>query len=164
MQSIRQTQRLSTSLRSIAQYRFYSDKAIKPNEELITTRPTSEVVPADIVSGAPEELKTRTVRIFQPTRNVMQSGINATRKWLIDFDILEGSGRWENTLMGWASSADAVQALKIKFGTKEQAIMFAEKQGWNYTVQEPKQKSFRKKLYADNFTYSADKLRMYKTK
>jgi len=49
------------------------------------------------------ELNHRAVRIYQPTRNTMQSGAG-TARWKIDFDILQGGGRWENPLMGYASS------------------------------------------------------------
>lgn len=34
----------------------------------------------------------------------MQSGGAKGEKWRIDFDVLQGGGRWENPLMGWASS------------------------------------------------------------
>ena len=34
----------------------------------------------------------------------MQSGGAKGEKWRIDFDTLPGGGRWENPLMGWASS------------------------------------------------------------
>lgn len=34
----------------------------------------------------------------------MQSGAGKTERWRIDFDILQGGSRWENPLMGWASS------------------------------------------------------------
>lgn len=54
------------------------------------------------LTGAPEEhIKTRKVRIFVPTRNAMQSGVQNTKKWKMDFDTRE---RWENPLMGWAST------------------------------------------------------------
>lgn len=36
--------------------------------------------------------------------------------------------------------------------------------GWEFTVQEPNQKIFKKKVYADNFKYSPTKLRFVKTK
>lgn len=36
--------------------------------------------------------------------------------------------------------------------------------GWDYTVQEPNKKHFKKKVYADNFKYSSKKLRFVKTK
>ena len=50
------------------------------------------------------ELRHRQVRIYVPTRNTMQSGGARGERWRIDFDILQGGGRWENQLMGWASS------------------------------------------------------------
>ena len=50
------------------------------------------------------ELRHRQVRIYVPTRNTMQSGGARGEQWRIDFDILQGGGRWENQLMGWASS------------------------------------------------------------
>lgn len=50
------------------------------------------------------ELRNRIVRIYLPTRNTMQSGGTKGNRWRIDFDILQGGGRWENPLMGWASS------------------------------------------------------------
>ncbi|CAG8543745.1 7218_t:CDS:2 [Ambispora gerdemannii] len=135
------------------------------NKGAVTTTETSkQVIPADIISGAPEELRYRSVRIYRPSRTAMQSGTHNTKHWRIDFDILEGNGRWENPLMGWASSADAVQALQIKFATKEDAINFAERQGWDYFVQEPKESVFHVKAYADNYKYSPGKLRLIKTK
>lgn len=62
------------------------------------------VLPQDIttLTGVPEEhIKTRKVRIFVPARNNMQSGVNNTKKWKLEFDTRE---RWENPLMGWAST------------------------------------------------------------
>jgi hypothetical protein len=52
-------------------------------------------------------MRLRTVRIFQPARNTMQSGGAKGNKWRLDWDILPGGGRWENHLMGWASSCVA---------------------------------------------------------
>ena len=52
----------------------------------------------------PAELRHRGVRIYQPTRNTMQSGSGKLERWRIDFDTLQGGGRWENPLMGYASS------------------------------------------------------------
>jgi NADH dehydrogenase (ubiquinone) Fe-S protein 4 len=46
---------------------------------------------------------TRSVRIFLPAKNAMQSGVNNTRYWKMDFDVLPEGERWENPLMGWAS-------------------------------------------------------------
>ncbi|KAI8056620.1 ETC complex I subunit conserved region-domain-containing protein [Syncephalis plumigaleata] len=106
----------------------------------------------------------RSVRIFSPAKNAMQSGVNNTRQWKLDFDIMPEGARWENPLMGWASTADALQAVEMQFDTKEEAIYFAEKQGWTYYIQEPKVRKFKPQVYADNFRYSPDKLRNIHTK
>jgi NADH dehydrogenase (ubiquinone) Fe-S protein 4 len=37
--------------------------------------------------------------------------------------------------MGWTSSADPVQALNVKFLTKDDAVLFADKQGWDYWIE-----------------------------
>lgn len=99
-------------------------KKLEHASSAITPAPvTKDVLVADVISGAPctsytvlcagnwadnddylAELRHRSVRIFQPTRNTMQSGSAKGTKWRIDFDILQGAGRWENPLMGWASS------------------------------------------------------------
>ena len=93
----------------------------EPSE--IASIPQKDVVSADVISGAPGmaiplparnritfsmfplgELRHRVVRIYQPTRNTMQSGGAKGKRWRLDWDILPGGGRWENPLMGWASS------------------------------------------------------------
>lgn len=54
------------------------------------------------LSGVPEEqLKERRVRIHVPPKNAMQSGTDNINTWQIEFDNRE---RWENPLMGWAST------------------------------------------------------------
>ncbi|KAJ7819415.1 Ndufs4, NADH dehydrogenase Fe-S protein 4 [Mycena olivaceomarginata] len=132
----------------------------------------SEVVPAvspgvltaDVISGAPSQLRHRAVRVYQPTRNTMQSGGAKGERWRIDFDILQGGGRWENPLMGWASSADYMQGTRLTFKSQEDAIHFAKKQGWDYYVQPPTVKRIPPKNYSENYLYRPNKLRIQKTK
>ncbi|GBE85038.1 NADH-ubiquinone oxidoreductase 21kDa subunit [Sparassis latifolia] len=130
----------------------------------VTTAPERDVVTADIISGAPGELRHRAVRIFQPTRSTTQSGSGKSHRWRIDWDVLQGAGRWENPLMGWASSADYMQGTRISFRSKEDAIHFAEKQGWDYYVQQPEVKRIPPKNYAENYLYRPNKLRIMRTK
>ncbi|KAJ3091618.1 hypothetical protein HK102_014048 [Quaeritorhiza haematococci] len=110
-----------------------------------------EIFEADLISGkyfrVPSEVSRRNVRIYRPADSVTQSGKNKVY-WKIDFDVLD---KWENPLMGWTSSGDTVQALTIKFKTKEDAILFAERQGYDYWVEEPKASKFTIKSYADNY-------------
>lgn len=82
----------------------------------------------------------------------------------MDWDVLEKGHRWENPLMGWQSSGDFMQGTHINFKSKEDAIAFAEKQGYEYFVQEPQERKIAPKAYANNFLYSAKKLKHIRTK
>lgn len=62
------------------------------------------------------------------------------------------------------TSADSQQSLSMRFGTKEEAMHFCEKQGWHYYVQMPHTARIPPKAYADNFKYSPGKLRIHHTK
>ncbi|PGH01514.1 NADH dehydrogenase (ubiquinone) Fe-S protein 4 [Blastomyces parvus] len=124
----------------------------------------SGAVAAAVLSGAPTDLQARTVRIFQPSKPATQSGTWHTKHWRMDWDVLAKGHRWENPLMGWQSSADAMQATFIDFKSKEDAIAFAEKQGYEYFVQEPNQRVFRPKAYANNFLHETQKLKHIRTK
>jgi NADH dehydrogenase (ubiquinone) Fe-S protein 4 len=54
----------------------------------------------------------------------MQSAKGKTRRWILDWDVLQGAGRWENKLIGWASSADYMQGTALAFPTREAAVAF----------------------------------------
>ncbi|KAJ2666334.1 ndufs4 NADH dehydrogenase Fe-S protein subunit [Coemansia sp. RSA 1199] len=123
-----------------------------------------EPLPAEVLSGAPRTLVKRTVRIFRPSNNPMQSGRNANLKWRVDFDGLEKGDRWTNPLMGWQSTADPMASMRLDFSTKEDAVHFVEKQGWGYFVQEPQFRTIKPKLYKNNFVYRPGKLPFVHTK
>ncbi|KAJ1807314.1 ndufs4 NADH dehydrogenase Fe-S protein subunit [Coemansia sp. RSA 2598] len=123
-----------------------------------------EPLPAEVTSGAPESLTKRTVRIYRPANNPMQSGKNANLKWRMDFDGLEKGDRWSNPLMGWQSTSDPMAPVRLDFASKEDAVHFAEKQGWNHFVQEPKFRAIKPKSYKNNFVYRPGKLPMVHTK
>ncbi|KAL7629729.1 ndufs4 NADH dehydrogenase Fe-S protein subunit [Parahypoxylon ruwenzoriense] len=123
-----------------------------------------DILPAAVLSGAPMELQARTVRIYQPTKPATQSGTWGSHHWRMDWDVLAKGHRWENPLMGWQSSGDFMQGTKLEFKTKEDAIAFAEKQGYEYFVQEPNVRAFAPKAYANNFLYSPKKLKHIRTK
>ncbi|XP_002136914.2 NADH dehydrogenase [ubiquinone] iron-sulfur protein 4, mitochondrial-like isoform X1 [Drosophila pseudoobscura] len=109
------------------------------------------------ISGVPsQQLKERRVRIHIPPKNAMQSGTNYLNKWLIEFDNRE---RWENPLMGWASSGDPLSNLNLQFGSKNEAITYCERNGWRWYVdrdsdrgQKPKKQRF--KSYGVNFSWN----------
>ncbi|XP_059692991.1 NADH dehydrogenase [ubiquinone] iron-sulfur protein 4, mitochondrial [Haemorhous mexicanus] len=133
---------LSTSTWRLAQNQTRDTQLITVDEKLdITT-----------LTGVPDEhIKTRKVHIFVPARNAMQSGANNTKKWKMEFDNRE---RWENPLMGWASTADPLSNMVLTFSTKEDAIAFAEKNGWSYDVEEKKMPKPKSKSYGANFSWN----------
>ncbi|KAH9991299.1 ETC complex I subunit conserved region-domain-containing protein [Russula vinacea] len=156
-------------LRSSLVARALSTEAAPPTPTATTKEP-SEIAPVpqkEFLAQmllAEHQLRHRVVRIFQPVRNTMQSGGAKGKRWRLDWDILPGGGRWENPLMGWASSADYVQGTRLSFRSKEDAIHFAEKQGWDYYVQPPSPARIPPKNYAENFVYKPHKLRILRTK
>ena len=106
----------------------------------------------NVCLGMPEEERvTRYVRIYKPAKNAMQSGTAGIKRWKIEFD---NQQRWENNLMGWASSADPVSNILLDFANKEDAVAFAEKHGWEYTLEDPKERLPKAKSYALNFAWN----------
>lgn len=126
---------------------------------------TESVTPVELTSGAPVELSTnRVVRIYQQAKPATQSGTYGTFAWRLDWDIVERANRWENDLIGYASSGDYMQATQLKFESRESAIKFAEKNGYDYYVQEPHKREFKSKSYSTNFLHSKGKLKHIRTK
>lgn len=136
-----------------------------PRMQNIPTKFDGHVTAKEIISGAPKELVTnRTVRIYQEAKPATQLGHHNGDHWKLDWDVLDGGNRWENDLMGYQSLADYMQGTQMKFDTKEAAIRFAEGQGWDHYVQEPKKRAFRKKEYAANFFHVSGPLKHIRTK
>merc|ERR1711997_1387403 len=104
------------------------------------------------ISGVPEQhIKERYVRIYRPAKNAMQSGTAGGRRGRIGFETRE---RWENNLMGWASTGDPLSNMIVDFADKEEAIAFVEKNGWDYWVEDPKERAPKTKSYALNFAWN----------
>lgn len=94
--------------------------------------------------------KLMTARILQPARNAMQSGKANSGRWLLAFD--PASPRNVEPLMGWTSSADTRQQLRLWFDTREEAIAYAERNGIGWRVEEPRATRPRQNpSYSDNF-------------
>ena len=92
-------------------------------------------------------------RIYKPSKTAMQSGSAKTEFWLLEYE--SPSQRMPETLMGWTSSGDTLNQVKMKFSTQEEAIAFAEKKGIAYTVAKNHQKRIKPRNYADNHVYKA---------
>lgn len=57
-----------------------------------------------------------------------------------------------------------MQGERIGFKSKEDAIRFANKQGYEYFVQEPNERPIIPKAYANQFVHSPKKLKLVRTK
>ncbi len=89
------------------------------------------------------------VRIFKPAKTAMQSGRGRTHSWLMEFE--PGARIEPDALMGWSGSTDTRAQVRLRFASAEEAVAHAEKNGWTFTVQAPKERRVRPKAYADNF-------------
>ncbi|MFM9845222.1 MAG: ETC complex I subunit [Dongiaceae bacterium] len=90
-------------------------------------------------------------RIFQPAKTAMQSGRAGTQHWVLEFEPESRSGI--DPLMGWTSSGNTRAQVRLSFETLEEAVAYAKRQGYAYSVEQSKQRSVRPKAYADNFKY-----------
>lgn len=93
-----------------------------------------------------------TARIYKPAKGAMQSGLARTRRWLLEYE--QESPRDIEPLMGWTSSSDMRQQLRMRFDTREEAIAYAERAGIAYRVEEPQPAARRPMSYSDNFKFS----------
>ncbi|WP_291206899.1 ETC complex I subunit [Hyphomonas sp.] len=92
------------------------------------------------------------VRIYKPARNAMQSGKGKSDHWVLEHEA--AAPRTVDPLMGWTSSNDMRQQVKLTFDSKEEAIAYCEREGLAYTVM-PEAPAGRlvKKSYSDNFKF-----------
>jgi len=90
-------------------------------------------------------------RIYRPSRNVMQSGRGKVKQWVLEYEI--ETARVLEPLMGWTSSGDTLNQIKMKFESKDSAIAFAEGKGLEYSVQKEHKRRVRPRNYIDNFKY-----------
>ena len=90
-------------------------------------------------------------RIYKPARTAMQRGTAKTRSWVLEFE--QRTPRTRDPLMGWTSSADTTQQVRLTYDTKEEAIAYAEKHGIEYEVLPSHEPHVQLRPYADNFRW-----------
>jgi hypothetical protein len=93
-----------------------------------------------------------TARIYRPTRTAMQSGEANTKEWMLDYE--PEQPRNIEPLMGWTSSGDMKQQVRLNFDSKEEAVAFCEREGIPYQVFESTPSVRQHMSYSDNFAYS----------
>jgi hypothetical protein len=95
-----------------------------------------------------------TARIFRQSPSVTQSGPGADKPWRLVFD--PELPRSIDPLMGWTSSGDMKQQIRLRFATKEEAVAYAEREGVPYRIEEPTRDTAARRTvsYSDNFKTS----------
>ncbi len=89
------------------------------------------------------------VKIYKPAKSAMQSGRGNTLNWVLRYD--RENSQYVEPIMQWTASTSTKSQVRLLFPTKEEAISFAEKNGWKYVVTEPHTKQIKPKSYTDNF-------------
>lgn len=92
----------------------------------------------------------RKARIYRPAKTAMQSGRAKTQEWLLEF---EPVSKEIDPIMGWTSSADTLQQLRMVFATQEEAEAYAKKHKIPYEVEQPHVRTLKLKSYASNFAF-----------
>lgn len=90
-------------------------------------------------------------RIYKPAKTAMQSGRANARQWVLEFEPEEPRRR--DPLMGWTSTGDMRQQVRLRFATKEDAVAYAERKGISFRVFEPRKARVAPKSYSDNFRW-----------
>lgn len=93
-----------------------------------------------------------TARISRPAKSATQSGAARTKAWLLEYERSEP--REIEPLMGWTSSGDMKQQIKLRFDSREEAVAYAEREGIAYRVEEPTEVARRTISYSDNFKFN----------
>ena len=91
-------------------------------------------------------------RIYKPAKTAMQSGQGKNRDWVLDYEPEEP--RVVESLMGWTSSGDMKQQLRLRFASKDEAVAYCERHGIPCQVFETKPPVRRGQSYADNFAFT----------
>ncbi|MHB8884336.1 MAG: ETC complex I subunit [Methylovirgula sp.] len=90
-----------------------------------------------------------TARIYRPTRAATQSGEARSLFWILEF--APATPQDIDPLMGWTGSADMKRQIRLSFGSEEEAIAYARKNGLAYRVEQPAKVTRKIMAYADNF-------------
>lgn len=91
------------------------------------------------------------VRIYRPAKSAAQSGRAKTKEWLLEPEL--ATPRVPEPLMGWVSAEDTLSELRrrLRFHSREEAVAFANRQGWEAVIEEPEERRITPRNYLDNF-------------
>ncbi|GGA51577.1 ETC complex I subunit [Pelagibacterium lentulum] len=90
-------------------------------------------------------------RIYRPSPNAMQSGRGKSNEWVLVYE--PEAPRSIDPLMGYTSSTDMKQQVRLRFSSLEEAEAYAVREGIAYSVQPAQNTTVKKVSYPDNFRY-----------
>ena len=90
-----------------------------------------------------------TARIFQRSRNAMQSGKARSEDWVLQFE--SRRPHVADPLTGWSGGGDTQAQVTIAFPTLEAAQAYATKNGLDCHLVPPAERKLKLQAYADNF-------------
>jgi hypothetical protein len=93
--------------------------------------------------------KMAAARIFQRSRNAMQSGNARTGEWVLQFE--SHRPHVPDPLTGWSGGGDTQAQVTIAFPTLEAAQAYAEKNGIACHLVPSAERKLKLQAYADNF-------------
>jgi len=88
-------------------------------------------------------------RIYQRTKNAMQSGRARTDEWVLEYEPQEA--KRPDPLTGWAGSGDTREQLRITFPTLDAAKAYADREGLTVHIVAGAERRLKLQAYADNF-------------
>ena len=88
-------------------------------------------------------------RIFQRSKNAMQSGNARSDEWVLQFE--SHRPHTPDPLTGWSGGGDTQAQVTIGFPTLEAAKAYAEKYDIPVHVVPPAERKLKLQSYADNF-------------
>ena len=88
-------------------------------------------------------------RIYRKGMRATQSGSARASQWILEHEPIEG--KRPDPLMGWAGSGDTRRQLRLGFATQEEAVAYAEKNGFEVEVVPTPVRTLKIQAYADNF-------------
>ena len=88
-------------------------------------------------------------RLFQESRNAMQSGKAREGRWVLQFE--SRTPRRPDPLTGWSGGADTQAQVTLTFDTFDAAKAYADRAGVDYHLVPPAERKLRLQSYADNF-------------
>jgi hypothetical protein len=88
-------------------------------------------------------------RIFQRSKNAMQSGRARADEWILEFE--SQSPKRPDPLTGWSGGADTQSQVRLRFPSLEAAKAYADREGIDFHLVPPSESRLKLQAYADNF-------------